>query len=96
MKKHTQATFIAYAMIDPGTYTPSDAARAYNLLKSINTRLTQILELKPIPADQARKYDDNPETGTPLDTAYRVIQEALDEINEAHQLIENVLTQPRH
>lgn len=96
MRTPTETEFVNRMMIDPGTYTPAEAKRTYRYLNSINKRLVEILELKPIPTDQAYKYDENPETQTPLDNAYRVIQEALDEINEAHQLIENVLTQPRH
>lgn len=91
MRTPTETEFVNRMMIDPGTYTPTDAEQTYRRLMITRTAIQTATERATLPNQITNKrnldHDD-----TPLDTVLRKLEETLDALHEAQDAIEYALT----
>lgn len=91
MRLPTETEFTQRMMIDPGTYTPSDAQKTYRKLMIARGHIQDATNCATLPNRITNKrnldYDD-----TPLDTVLRKTEETLDALHEAQDCIEYALT----
>lgn len=90
MRTPTMTEFVQRMMIDPGTYTRTDAEQIYGHLVRTYVYLQKALAAE-LP-DQITKKRNLDHDDTPLDTVLRKIEETLDALHEAQDSIDYALT----